>query len=434
MRNVKKTLILIGFIALGLVAWLVSINRKPDAVLQAEKLEQAKQYLADKIYVRAVPLLESAASYKGEGTAEAEDLLRDAYTHLFRDPEYVSKYESLLETEMEREDCPPKVFLEAAKYYFDRSQNEKAFSSLHEGMKSGDQELIEYYESIRYECSSTYGKSFRDVTLLYKDTIQVQDRQSGKWGVASRNGKVVIPCEYDKISTYDEYCVVKKDGEVFLVNKNNFRMALCHDPCQDFGNLASNRVGIRTTEGWKVSTASFSLGSAQYQQLGMFSNGCAPAQLDGKWGLIGTNGVDWKIPAAYDGIIQDELGRAYAQNAVFFIKNGKVILNVDSVDLGETFDNARPFTDEGWAAVKKNGRWGFVDTDGVMRIECQYEDARSFSFGLAAVKIEDKWGFIDPNGMVVIEAVFEDVKDFCNGSVPVKTENDWKIITLKEFE
>jgi hypothetical protein len=75
-----------------------------------------------------------------------------------------------------------------------------------------------------------------------------------------------------------------------------------------------------------------------------------------------------------------------------------------------------------------------VDTDGVMRIECQYEDARSFSFGLAAVKIEDKWGFIDPNGMVVIEAVFEDVKDFCNGSVPVKTENDWKIITLKEFE
>jgi len=433
-RNVKKVLILIGFIVLGLAAWLVSVNRKSDATLQLENLTQAKAYLEDKIYVRAVPLLESAASYKGEYSAEAEDLLRDAYTHLFNDTSYVRKYETLLESEMGREDCPPKVYLEAAKYYREKSQTEKVFSYLHEGMKTGDQELIDYYESIRYEYSSSFGKTFRDVTMLYEDTIQIQDRQTGKWGLANRKGKVVIPCEYDKISTYDGYCVVRKDNEVFLVNIYNFRMALCHDECLDFGNLAASRMGIRTRDGWKVSTPSFKTGSVIYQQLGMFSDECAPARSDGKWGLIEMNGAEWRIPATYDGIIQDELGRAYAQNAVFFKKNSKVILNVNGVELEGSYEDARPFTEAGWAAVKKNGKWGFVDTEGVIQIDCRYEDARSFSFGLAAVQVDEKWGFIDPNGKLVIAAEYVNAKDFCNGSAPVETEDGWKLLTLKEFE
>jgi len=50
--------------------------------------------------------------------------------------------------------------------------------------------------------------------------------------------------------------------------------------------------------------------------------------------------------------------------------------------------------------------WGYVDAEGTMQIEPQYEDAAPFSEGLAAVQLRGKWGFIDRTGKVVIKPQF----------------------------
>ena len=52
------------------------------------------------------------------------------------------------------------------------------------------------------------------------------------------------------------------------------------------------------------------------------------------------------------------------------------------------------FFSEGFAGVKLNGKWGFVDKSGKVVVPIKYEDGRSFSEGLAAVKLNGKWGFI----------------------------------------
>lgn len=52
---------------------------------------------------------------------------------------------------------------------------------------------------------------------------------------------------------------------------------------------------------------------------------------------------------------------------------------------GAIFDEARPYQ-EGRAAVKQNGKWGFINKKGVMVIPPHYLDAGSFSHGLAPVK------------------------------------------------
>ena len=50
----------------------------------------------------------------------------------------------------------------------------------------------------------------------------------------------------------------------------------------------------------------------------------------------------------------------------------------------------KPFyMDNSYAAVKKDGNWGFADKDGNMVIAPQYEDARSFSYGYAVVKTKE---------------------------------------------
>lgn len=48
-----------------------------------------------------------------------------------------------------------------------------------------------------------------------------------------------------------------------------------------------------------------------------------------------------------------------------------------------------------------------------------YDDASSFSEGLAAVKVNGKWGFINPFGEVVIPAQFDSVMRFDNGLAQV---------------
>ena len=97
------------------------------------------------------------------------------------------------------------------------------------------------------------------------------------------------------------------------------------------------------------------------------------------------------------------------------------------------FEDARPFSSEGYAAVKIGGRWGFISPDGTLMIDYLFDDALSFGQHLAAVKIGEFWGFINLSGQIVIEPVFPDAKSFNNGSAPVLTTHGWDFITLIEY-
>ena len=61
------------------------------------------------------------------------------------------------------------------------------------------------------------------------------------------------------------------------------------------------------------------------------------------------------------------------------------------------FDYVGTFN-EGMAAVKLNGKFGFVDTTGKEVIPCKYDLVRFFSDGLAPVSFNGKWGIVDKKG------------------------------------
>ena len=165
----------------------------------------------------------------------------------------------------------------------------------------------------------------------------------------------------------------------------------------------------------------------------MFSDGGAPAKLDGKWGILDRSGGEWLLEPVYDGIVQDELGRSYRDGAVFVKSGSQVLLLVEGEQVGEAYEDARPF-DGGWAAVKKDGLWGFIDREGTVQIDYQFEDALSFGQHLAAVKVDGKWGYVSMKGEIVIEPAYLDAGSFSGGSAPVRTETGWRFITLLEYE
>lgn len=140
-----------------------------------------------------------------------------------------------------------------------------------------------------------------------------------------------------------------------------------------------------------------------------------------------------------------------------FDSNGKVVVELpgdsaESTNVGVTFFRRKhlygvmnrkgkvlhepkyesPILTEGiWRVteVKDNGRLGgFLNGDGTIIIDCQYDVAWSFFEGLATVRKGKVWQFIDPEGTVVLQPKAEGVGCFGDGLVAVKVKGKWGYI------
>lgn len=96
------------------------------------------------------------------------------------------------------------------------------------------------------------------------------------------------------------------------------------------------------------------------------------------------------------------------------------------------FDCARDFK-EGFAAVEKDGKWGYINTKCEQTIECKFDYARDFSEGFAGVLKDSKYGYINTKGEQIIECKFDDFDDFNEGVVAVKKDGKWGYINTKGY-
>lgn len=70
---------------------------------------------------------------------------------------------------------------------------------------------------------------------------------------------------------------------------------------------------------------------------------------------------------------------------------------------------------EGLTVVRRDGKFGFVDERGRLRIANRYEEAGNFQEGLAPVRILGKWGFIDKADQIVIHPAYDRRSEFHHG-------------------
>jgi len=106
--------------------------------------------------------------------------------------------------------------------------------------------------------------------------------------------------------------------------------------------------------------------------------------------------------------------------------------NNKNIFLNAKYDDAYAFS-EGLAAVKINGKWGFINHNGVEIIPpVKYEKAGSFSEGLCMICQNGKWGFIDKKGEEIIPPVkFERVGKFSEGLAMAYENNKYGYINKK---
>ena len=101
------------------------------------------------------------------------------------------------------------------------------------------------------------------------------------------------------------------------------------------------------------------------------------------------------------------------------MENGKLDITDDFIKVYSTTDTAyvgkdgdlknanELFPDNGLYAAKKDGKWGFVDKNGNVKIDYQYEKVTELNpKGFAGIKKNGKWGVINKDGEVILEPTY----------------------------
>lgn len=77
--------------------------------------------------------------------------------------------------------------------------------------------------------------------------------------------------------------------------------------------------------------------------------------------------------------------------------------------------------------VRIDGEWGYINHNGRIMVEPEFNSAETFAEGLARIR-EGSVGYIDPEGEYVIKPRFEDGLPFQEGLAAVKVDGRWGFI------
>ena len=84
------------------------------------------------------------------------------------------------------------------------------------------------------------------------------------------------------------------------------------------------------------------------------------------------------------------------------------------------FSSASGFYDSDVTWVSIDNKYGYIDRTGKQVIAIQFDEAQSFFEGLARVKISDKWGYIDKSGSKSLNLNLRKLKTF---------DRDWRSLS-----
>lgn len=293
--------------------------------------------------------------------------------------------------------------------------------------------IDEISNSIKYAYELDFN-NYEDVGVFGANLCPV--KIDGQWGYVNRYGDQKIGNSFSEASCFTTEgfaAVVDKSGLPYFIDQEGDKAAAAKEEYVSFGNLAGNRTtGVKKDKSVVILDENLHAVADGFEFVSTYQGDRALSKSDGKWSII--DGQGNKVSnTVYTDVILDEKNIAMRSDRMFVSEGDHYIL-ADAAGKkisNQTFDSAKVFGPDGFAAVRKNGKWFFIDTDGNNISGHTYDDARSFYNGLAAVKIGDKWGFVDENEDIVIKPEFIEAKDFTEkGSCFVKTGETWQMLRI----
>lgn len=98
------------------------------------------------------------------------------------------------------------------------------------------------------------------------------------------------------------------------------------------------------------------------------------------------------------------------------------------------YDESKPYSCvfDGLAAVSKNGKWGFINSQYQEVVPLKYGEVQNFNDGLARVKFGNKFGFVNKAGKVIIPIQYDDATEYADkGIIGIQQNGKWGFINYQ---
>jgi hypothetical protein len=203
-----------------------------------------------------------------------------------------------------------------------------------------------------------------------------------KYGFINLEGDTVIPFLYD---------------DTFMGFNNGLGDVRRNDSCGYIDKLGKIIVPLKYTNCYPF-----------------LSNYAQVVTFDGNEVLIDKNGKEydedevnkkhrlWVPREMYPGSFTTPTGRGRRND------KGDTIVPPNFKATGNLYDNM-------YIVQDKNDKWGAYNDNGLLIVECKFDEIWHYNEGLANFKLNGKWGFVDKKGKIIINPIFEYASAFTNG-------------------
>lgn len=423
------------FVLLLGLSWYTAVSEAVNRPKQAkEHMQRAAKLEEKEIYVDAVAEYEQALEYEPDNV-EAYIRMAQAYLNSGNTNKFTSTCAKTAEAYQDHDEALNMLM----EYYVENEYEDEAVGYLEDFVEDypDNENAKEWFTRLKGSFTELYC-SFDKMGEIVNDSMPVAEE--GLCGIVDEKGQEIVECEYKKTYPFSEdgfALVQKEDGTYIYIDRDGQTRKVPDSRYQDLGMISSGRAAARKDGKYGYLDEEMeAAGKFSWDELTGIKGSTGAARKDKKWVLVNKEGKA-KGEKKYDGVIIDENGFCSNQKCIFVKeKKGYHLINTKEKRIGElTFDDAKAFPEEGYAAVCRGGKWGFVDAEGELVIDYTYEDAESFGSGLAAVYTDGKWGYIDTEGNLIISPQFLEATRFSmSGTAAVKIEEDgeeeWRLIQL----
>lgn len=260
-----------------------------------------------------------------------------------------------------------------------------------------------------------------------------------KYGVITLDGNMILKVRFIQIDVTGNYIYATDENSEINVydNKGNIAQIDSNTIIISADEEGKYQIHINNQDG--KTTYSIYEGETKkaegYSYIEyLYENYFIAANTEGKLGVIDINGKQ-AIELKYDSIqkVQGtnivQASETQEQNVVIYSNKMEKVAEMKNAVISKKenyfliynneerkyFDfngiektNIEIFPNNVLFAKQENGKWGFIDKNGNIVVECKYEQVTEFNnYGFAGVKLDGKWGCIDETGKLVLEPKYE---------------------------
>ena len=230
----------------------------------------------------------------------------------------------------------------------------------------------------------------KETGLIYDYIERIGDKLirvqfGGKWGFINQFFEEVIPAIYERAWDFeDNFALVKEDGEWYYL----FYM--------------SEEKKQKQKEEMKEHSWLYKPSNKVFNSFRNYDKISVKKQINNR-SLLGEHSSHF---------VRSKSGTLYVDDYIASRKeSARVPIEIDNVEY---------FDDDGYAEVRKDGKYGLINADGEFVIPCMYDELRRLNnVQYAAVRMNGKWGAVDLHNNTLIEFVYDDAFDSKDNCVAV---------------